>query len=268
MARPIKKGLEYFPMDTDFFADKKIRLLRGEFGAAGLLVLLATYCRIYDTEGYWASFDDDDAILTADELGCGITAQTVRDIIQCAVRRGLFDRRIFEEYGVLTSHGIQRRFVVVSAKRGKIGVIAEYWLLDENNVQDVPASIRGKIEVQGLDTPAKSRTEIREEQQPEEPQQAPLNSYIEQNLFSMSPGNWEDLRDLMDAGISEELVRYAVDKAVGNGKRAWSYTRSILNNWLVKGFKTVEEAKNEHTQPAAPQLPTKAKGVDKPVRWF
>ena len=35
MARPAKKGLEYFPMDTDFFADKKIRLLRGEFGAAG-----------------------------------------------------------------------------------------------------------------------------------------------------------------------------------------------------------------------------------------
>ena len=33
MARPIKKGLEYLPMDTDFFADKKIRLLRGEFGA-------------------------------------------------------------------------------------------------------------------------------------------------------------------------------------------------------------------------------------------
>ena len=268
MARPIKKGLEYFPMDTDFFADKKIRLLRGEFGAAGLLVLLATYCRIYDTEGYWASFDDDDAILTADELGCGITAQTVREVIQCAVRRGLFDRRIFEEYGVLTSHGIQRRCVVVSAKRGKISVIAEYWLLDENNVQDVPASIRGKIEVQGIDTLAKSRTEIREEPQPEEPQQAPLNSYIEQNLFSMSPGNWEDLRDLMDAGISEELVRYAVDKAVGNGKRAWSYTRSILNNWLVKGFKTVEEAKNEHTQQAAPQLPTKAKGADKPVRWF
>lgn len=268
MARPIKKGLEYFPMDTDFFADKKIRLLRGEFGAAGLLVLLATYCRIYDTEGYWASFDDDDAILTADELGCGITAQTVREVIQCAVRRGLFDRRIFEEYGVLTSHGIQRRFVVVSAKRGKIGVIAEYWLLDENNVQDVPTSVREKIKAQGLDTPAKPRTETREESQPKEPQQAPLNSYIEQNLFSMSPGNWEDLRDLMDAGITDELVRYAIDKAVGNGKRAWSYTRSILNNWLVKGFKTVDEAKAEYTQPAAQQPPTKAKGADKPVRWF
>ena len=54
MARPAKNGLEYFQMDTDFFADKKIRLLRCEFGAAGMLVLLATYCRIYDTEGYWA----------------------------------------------------------------------------------------------------------------------------------------------------------------------------------------------------------------------
>lgn len=268
MARPAKKGLEYFPMDTDFFSDKKIRLLRGEFGAAGLLILLATYCRIYDKMGYWASFDDDDAILTADELGCGITAQLVGDVIQCAVKRGLFDRRIYEEHGVLTSHGIQCRFVAASAKRGKISVIDEYWLLDESNTQDIPASAKGKIEVRSLDASNAEPTKPCKVLPIERQQQPPLNSYIEQNLFSMSPGNWEDLRDLMDAGITDELVRYAIDKAVGNGKRAWSYTRSILNNWLVKGFKTVDEAKAEYTQPAAQQPPTKAKGADKPVRWF
>lgn len=32
MARPLKDGVDYFPKDTDFYADDKVRLLRAEFG--------------------------------------------------------------------------------------------------------------------------------------------------------------------------------------------------------------------------------------------
>ena len=28
MARPLKDGVDYFPKDTDFYADDKVRLLR------------------------------------------------------------------------------------------------------------------------------------------------------------------------------------------------------------------------------------------------
>ena len=35
MARPIKDGVDYFPLDTDFFQDDKVRLIKGEFGAKG-----------------------------------------------------------------------------------------------------------------------------------------------------------------------------------------------------------------------------------------
>ena len=33
MARPQKKGLLYFPFDTDFFADLKIRALSARYGS-------------------------------------------------------------------------------------------------------------------------------------------------------------------------------------------------------------------------------------------
>ena len=267
MARPTKIGLDYFPMDVDFFQDKKIRLLRGEHGTVGMLVLLATYCRIYSTTGYWATFDADDAILTADELGCGITAQAVSAAMQCAVRRGLFDQQIFERYGVLTSHGIQSRFVMASANRSKIPVAAEYWLLDDSGAGGIPENVMRKIDKRSINPFPKMEQQPQTEK-PAEPEEIPLNKYIEQNLFSMSPGNWADLRDLMDDGLSEELVRYGVDKAVGNGKRAWSYTRSILNNWLVKGFKTVEDAKNEFAQPQPSQPQQTTKSSDKPVKWI
>ena len=52
MARPPKEGVEYFPLDVDFFQDKKIRLLKAEFGARGLMIVLAAFCRIYSNNGY------------------------------------------------------------------------------------------------------------------------------------------------------------------------------------------------------------------------
>jgi len=32
MARPIKRGLNYFPFDIDFFQDEKVVCVAGEFG--------------------------------------------------------------------------------------------------------------------------------------------------------------------------------------------------------------------------------------------
>ena len=35
MARPIKESLSYFPLDSDFFSDRKIRRLLKTFGGEG-----------------------------------------------------------------------------------------------------------------------------------------------------------------------------------------------------------------------------------------
>ncbi len=40
MARPFKEGLDYFPLDVDFLDDKKVKLIKAEFGAKGILVLI------------------------------------------------------------------------------------------------------------------------------------------------------------------------------------------------------------------------------------
>lgn len=39
MARPIKDGVDYFPKDTDFYQDDKVRLLRARFGPKGMYLL-------------------------------------------------------------------------------------------------------------------------------------------------------------------------------------------------------------------------------------
>jgi len=49
MARPSKKGLAYFPLDTTFLNDRKTQRLLLEYGCEGVAVL----CEIYATNGYY-----------------------------------------------------------------------------------------------------------------------------------------------------------------------------------------------------------------------
>lgn len=277
MARPQKNGVDYFPMDTGFFVDKKIKLLKGEFGACGLLIVLSTFCRVYSTNGYYASFDDDDAILTADELGCGITPNLVREVVQGSVKRSVFDEGVFNQFGVLTSPGIQRRFIRAASKRDDIAVFKEYWLLDVNDPNDVPQAMRNKIT---LKTVSDGRNPVNSTRNPfnstENPQskvkeskvkeskvllherplaaaavetdQRPdfntIEAYASGNLRYLSPGNMEELASFAE-DFPADMLRYAVDLAVGAGKPAWNYVRGILRSWKSKGFKTIGDARNE-----------------------
>lgn len=62
-------------------------------------------------------------------MGGGIRSETVRAAVGTCSRVGLFDKRLLDVEGVLTSKGIQRRFVEATKRRRVRSVISEYWLL-------------------------------------------------------------------------------------------------------------------------------------------
>lgn len=145
LARPPKEGLGYFPLDVDFLGDKKVKLLKAEFGAAGVLVFLAILAEIYRNNGYYMRWDRDDCLLMAEEIGCGLTPAAMEEIVQGCVRRSLFDQRVANVFGVLTSSGIQRRYLRAAAERSNIDMMEEYFLLDASNEKDVPKGILKKL---------------------------------------------------------------------------------------------------------------------------
>lgn len=267
MARPQKSGVDYFPMDTDFFGDKKIKLLKAEFGARGLMIVLSTFCRVYSTNGYYASFDKDDALLIAEELGDGITPELVREVVQGSVKRSLFDEGVFNQFGVLTSPGIQRRYIRAVATRDDIPIFEEYWLLNIDDKNDVPKAVCNKVTFKSVNskkipvnskkTPVNSKdmpqSKVKERKGKESKvnvpdmddlaaaASVPLHEYLIQNLFQMSPGNWQALHSLMEDGMTDELVRAAVDEAMGRGVRGWYYVQAILNEWVVNNVRSLDD---------------------------
>ena len=107
MARPKKTGLDYFPFDADFFTDTKIRAVKAHYGVEGISLYIYCLCEIYP-KGFFCCADEDFCDCAAADLG--LTDERVAEILQFFCRKSLFDGRLFQERGVLTSAAVQSRF--------------------------------------------------------------------------------------------------------------------------------------------------------------
>lgn len=133
MARPVKDGLDYFPKDTGFYRDRKIRALIGRFGCDGAALYDYILCEVYGDKGYYTEIDDSFVDIAAADLG--ISPEKIGLILNYLLDKSmLLDGTLFKAVKVLTSHGIQTRYqeaVRERAKKRGIRVHGELWLLNE-----------------------------------------------------------------------------------------------------------------------------------------
>ncbi len=145
MARPLKDGLDYFPLDVGFLGDKKVKLIKAEFGPAAVMIIIGLLAKIYSENGYYKQWDEDDCYLLSEDLGSGCTPELVDEVVQGCVRRSFFDERVFDVFGVLTSPGIQRRYYAAVADRSNITAVKDFFLLDLSNQKDIQERVRKKL---------------------------------------------------------------------------------------------------------------------------
>lgn len=70
----------------------------------------------------------------------------------------------------------------------------------------------------------------------------PLIIKVQRELNGLTDTHYEELEGLRQA-LSDELVSFAIDEAVGNGVRNWAYVRKILARYQAEGVRTIGEAK-------------------------
>lgn len=155
------EGIDYFPLRC--VLDEKFELLEAEYGIKGFAIVVKLFQRIYREHGYYCEWNDDIALLFARQCclsGNGVNENCAapgaagkptasgkaKNLIDCVVaasiRRGIFDRRLFEESSILTSRGIQRNFLNIVRNRKRVEVKKEYLLLSD-------AEIKGNVVITG-----------------------------------------------------------------------------------------------------------------------
>jgi len=133
MARTVEQSLDYFPMDSGIFSDRKIRKLLKTFDAKGYLIYNFVLCEIYKDKGYFVKCDKDFMFDVADTLKK--EDSLVKEVIEFCVNNELFDKRVYDVYSVLTSRGIQKRYRDVK-KRSSV-VIKEMYKISEEKIINV-----------------------------------------------------------------------------------------------------------------------------------
>ena len=141
MARGNEIGIGYFPMNTDIVHNSKVKLVVADFGAKALGVLLPLYCKIYREKGYWVDWSDDDlkTLFALDE--CKLEKGFVNEVVAGCLKRSLFDKGVFDRFGVLTSDRIQENYLEATKRRKSVLIISEFLLI--NNIEHDNVIISG-----------------------------------------------------------------------------------------------------------------------------
>jgi len=124
LARPKKQGLDYFPLDVN--VDNKIEILESEYGILGFGFIVRLFQKIY-ANGYYLEWNQYSAILLKKEIG--MTKEKINEFIEFCLEINIFDKKLYSEYNILTSRGIQKRYFTVCKRRKEIELIKEYLLV-------------------------------------------------------------------------------------------------------------------------------------------
>ena len=134
MARPKKKGLDYFPKDVNFYSDRKVRRLLSKHGLNSLLVFDYLLCLIYSENGYFINHDEDITFDIKDGLNNLVSEEFVKLVLNSCFDVGLLSYEMDKEYNILTSKGIQNRYL--QAKRR--GSVDQKYMLVELKDKEEP----------------------------------------------------------------------------------------------------------------------------------
>lgn len=263
MARPIKKGLDYFPFDIDW---KKgaLEYLYCMYGILGVAVIkLSLEPRIYGGEGYFVEYNERSSLIFSNEFGDQLSVIDTRDkkrpeiydeIIRSAIEYGIFDKEMYKKYGILTSADIQETYVRAKEKSQRVEMERRYLLLSDVKI---PKNVE-LIGVYGEETPVsspenstkeskvkksivnKSKVKQRKESEPTAAADRILSEY--ERLIGIPTHNIADLIEgYLKEGMTPELIIRLIEYSAERNARNWQYIEKAIIGNLNDGVLTLDD---------------------------
>nr|DAH80063.1 MAG TPA: replisome organizer [Caudoviricetes sp.] len=272
MARPVKEGLDYFPLDVDFATNEKTEAITGEFGPKGVLIFIYLLAAIY-RKGYYLEWTE----LAKNQLVnrvSGATGELVGLVVKRLTEYGTFNKDLFLSDNVLTSQRIQETFTDAT-KRRKSQKPTLYWINADNNSSS-----------NGVNADINTQSKVKESKVNKNKTDSQAGVRVHENARLLWQNVWgfpnaiatQDLEEWI-SNFGDDLVcwviKYAARKDV-KAKGADRYLAKVFDDYTERKIKTVEQAeaeskKHEETARAnytGPQRYGKPERVDKEPDWL
>ena len=240
MARPIKQGLDYYPLDVGFLQDVKIRRIMRACGIQSIPVLISLLANIYRNDGYFLRWSPDMSFLIADELG--VSEGAVTATVYKAVQVDFFNANMYECYGVLTSEGIQSRFFEAASRRREVRYDARFLLINVNvyknlvNVDNNPVNVDDNPQSKVKESKVKESKEEGEGEERTSAAADEIMGYYSSNIHPVSSPVEKDKLIALIETHGDAFVHKAIERAVVRNKRSLAYITGILNRWEANGY--------------------------------
>ena len=127
MARPLKQGVDYFPLDVHL--DDKFKFIQIKYGLEGFAIIIKLLQQIYSC-GYWYQWGEDEQLIFKNENH--VSCETLNGVMSEALKREIFSQEMLEKYHqILTSSGIQKRYKEIVRRRKDVEIATDYLLIDD-----------------------------------------------------------------------------------------------------------------------------------------
>ena len=253
MARPTAKGVEYFPLNVNFINDLKVRKLLLSCGAEAIAVLIYLLSTIYKDEGYYVEIHEDEIDLIA--LDVNVTPEFVLEVINKACEVRFFDVNLYNNFNILTSKGIQERYLKITERRKNSVVITQFNLINvynnsinvnnnsinvDNNPVNVYKSTQSKVKerkgkkskVKSLSNDSVKNVYLTETEKRDYTNKKIYELYLN-GVGQISPTIKERLDDLVELYGMEHVI-VAINTTIESGGSSIKYVETVAASNLKK----------------------------------
>lgn len=234
----------------------KVRRIIKSCGASAISVLIWLLGSCYRDEGYYIWWTEDLPFIVADEIG--VTEGCVQEVVKRALQVGFFDAGMKEKYGILTSAGIQKRFLEVTSRRKAAFLRRDFALISVNVDNNSINVCNNSINVYSNEQSKVKKRKGKESKEKEEKknvlssQDEIIQSYLSSNPeLEKSIKKWMDMREEKKASVSPTALKKNLTqlKKLSNGNiedAILIVEQSIENQWL--GFWPLKKHKRKKSE--------------------
>lgn len=275
MARPAKKGLDYYPSDTNRRNDFKIMDLLNQYGPLGYTIY--DFCLQYVYEnGYFLDVPLQQVCLT---LCRDIGAKWIKNknlvgqVIDYCADIGLFDKDLLRQ-NVMTSVGIQRRYASVTV-RNKVDK-SKFWLLGKENCEaaliNAPKNgvsatetkiIATETEVSATNMPQIKENKIKVNKRKEKEKNKDIFISLllkEESNYQVTFSQLNDFKNIYTLiDVENELVKMSkYFELHPDSRKTLDDIENYINRWLLKRSDEVDSIRKNNSKVPAKRRSTGA----------
>jgi len=111
--------------------DDKVELIEAKHGITGFGVLVKLYQKIYK-EGYFINVTEETLLILSKRINVDINK--VNEVIKDCLKYDIFSDKLYKSFKILTSAGIQKRYLQAVDRRKDIELIKKYIIVDINGL--------------------------------------------------------------------------------------------------------------------------------------